>query len=76
VVKVPHHGSANFVEGFADWVNAEIALISVGQDNEYGHPSPEALRAWGGAEIFRTDHLGAVSLSLSTEGVWSAVTQG
>jgi competence protein ComEC len=76
VVKVPHHGSANLDEGFGAWVNAEIALISVGQDNEYGHPSPEALRAWGGGEIFRTDQDGSVSLSLSPEGVWSAVTQG
>jgi competence protein ComEC len=76
VIKVPHHGSANLAEGFADWVNAEIALISVGQDNEYGHPAPEALRAWGGSEIFRTDQDGAVSLSLSPEGLWSAVTQG
>ena len=76
VVKVPHHGSANLAEGFADWVGAEIALISVGQDNEYGHPAPEALRAWGASEIFRTDQEGAVSLSLSPEGLWSAVAQG
>lgn len=75
VVKVPHHGSANLDEGFADWVKAEIALISVGQDNEYGHPALEALRAWSGSELFRTDEDGAVSLSLSLEGVWSAVTQ-
>ena len=75
VVKVPHHGSANLDEGFATWAHAEIALISVGQDNEYGHPAPEALLAWGGSEIYRTDLDGAVSLSLSPEGVWSAVTQ-
>jgi competence protein ComEC len=75
VVKVPHHGSANLDEGFAAWANAEIALISVGQDNDYGHPAPEALDAWGGSEIYRTDLDGAVSLSLTPEGVWSAVTQ-
>lgn len=75
VVKVPHHGSANLDEGFATWVDAEFSLISVGEDNEYGHPAPEALQAWGGSEIFRTDQDGAVSLSLSPEGVWSAVTQ-
>jgi competence protein ComEC len=75
VVKVPHHGSANLDEGFATWVNAEIALISVGQDNDYGHPAPEALDAWGRSEIYRSDQDGAVSLSLTPEGVWSAVTQ-
>ncbi len=76
VVKAPHHGSANLDEGFASWASAEIALISVGKDNDYGHPAPEALNEWSGAEIFRTDEDGAVALSLSPEGVWSALTQG
>ncbi len=76
VVKAPHHGSANLDEGFASWASAEIALISVGKDNDYGHPAPEALNEWSGAEIFRTDQDGAVALSLSPEGVWSALTQG
>ncbi len=76
VVKAPHHGSANLDEGFASWASAEIALISVGKDNDYGHPAPEALNEWGGAEIFRTDQDGAVALSLSPEGVWSALAQG
>ncbi len=75
VIKLPHHGSANLDEGFASWANAEIALIGVGKDNDYGHPSPEVLKQWSGAEIFRTDQDGAVALSLSPEGVWSALTQ-
>jgi competence protein ComEC len=37
VVKVPHHGSANLDPGFSEWAGAEIALISVGEDNDYGH---------------------------------------
>ncbi len=75
LIKLPHHGSANLDERFASWANAEIALIGVGKDNDYGHPAPEALKQWSGAEIFRTDQDGAVALSLSTEGIWSAVTQ-
>ncbi len=75
VIKLPHHGSANLDEGFASWASAEIALIGVGKDNDYGHPSPEVLKQWSGAEIFRTDQDGAVALSLSPEGVWSALTQ-
>ena len=75
IVKIPHHGSANLDEGFADWANAEIALISVGQDNDYGHPAAEALAQWSESEIYRTDQDGAVSFSLSEEGVWSALTQ-
>ncbi len=76
VIKLPHHGSANLDEGFASWASAEIALIGVGKDNDYGHPAPEALNEWSGAEIFRTDQDGAVALSLSPEGVWSALTHG
>jgi competence protein ComEC len=75
IVKIPHHGSANLDEGFADWANAEIALISVGQDNDYGHPAAEALAQWSESQIYRTDQDGAVSFSLSEEGVWSALTQ-
>jgi len=75
VIKLPHHGSANLDERFASWANAEIALIGVGKNNDYGHPSPAALKQWSGAEIFRTDQDGAVALSLSDQGVWSAVTQ-
>ncbi len=75
VIKLPHHGSANLDEGFASWASAEIALIGVGKDNDYGHPAPEALKQWSGAEIFRTDQDGAVALSLSPQGVWSALTQ-
>ncbi|MCH9676626.1 MAG: DNA internalization-related competence protein ComEC/Rec2 [Actinomycetia bacterium] len=75
IVKIPHHGSANLDQGFADWANAEIALISVGQDNDYGHPAAEALAQWSESQIYRTDQDGAVSFSLSEEGVWSALTQ-
>ena len=75
IVKIPHHGSANLDKRFADWANAEIALISVGQDNDYGHPAAEALAQWSESQIYRTDQDGAVSFSLSEEGVWSALTQ-
>src|SRR5699024_392006 len=43
VVKMPHHGSSNLDEGFMDEVAAPVALVSVGADNTYGHPTPSAL---------------------------------
>jgi competence protein ComEC len=75
IVKVPHHGSANLDPGFSGWAKPEIALISVGEDNDYGHPARVAIDQWRGARIYRTDQDGAVALSLSPDGVWSAVTR-
>nr|WP_238351474.1 ComEC/Rec2 family competence protein [Kribbella shirazensis] len=43
VLKVPHHGSAQQDPGFIAAVNARLALISAGRDNDYGHPAPRTL---------------------------------
>lgn len=64
VVKTPHHGSANFDAGLMAEVRAPMAVISVGEDNDYGHPSPahlEVLRRNGYA-VFRTDERGDVAV--------------
>jgi competence protein ComEC len=60
VVKVPHHGSRYQVPQFATWSGARIALISVGQDNDYGHPSGSTIGQYraAGARIGRTDEQG------------------
>lgn len=63
VVQVPHHGSEfSSTPGFIAAVSAEVALVSVGADNPYGHPSPDALSRWtaAGAEIHRTDEEGTL----------------
>ena len=43
VLKMPHHGSSNVDEGFMEKITAPLAVISVGADNTYGHPTPTAL---------------------------------
>ena len=59
VLKVAHHGSED--RGLPDLLRTlrpRIAVISVGQGNDYGHPRPEtlaALRAFPGLETLRTD---------------------
>jgi competence protein ComEC len=64
VVKVAHHGSAD--DGLAallERLRPRVAVISVGEDNEYGHPAAStlaALRAQPGVRTFRTDVDGAV----------------
>ncbi len=64
-LKVGHHGSRfSSVDELVRAVRAEVALVSVGRDNRYGHPSPEALSRLGPAtRIWRTDHEGALLLT-------------
>jgi competence protein ComEC len=68
VIKVPHHGSRNQSTNFAKRVQAQIAIISVGKDNEYGHPAPETVFLYEttGAKVIRTDQHG--SIAISTDG--------
>jgi len=68
VLKVPHHGSRHQDLDFLTGLRARLALISVGQDNDYGHPSSEVLAALTatGAQVRRTDLDGDV-LVLRTE---------
>ena len=63
VLKVGHHGSStSSTPDFLDAVRPRIALVSVGQGNTYGHPSPNIMASLAerGAEVVRTDRLGTV----------------
>nr|WP_112282402.1 ComEC/Rec2 family competence protein [Prauserella muralis] len=57
ILKVPHHGSRFTLPQFLGAVTPRVALVSVGRDNTYGHPSPVTLRwlSGGGALVARTD---------------------
>ncbi len=64
VVKTPHHGSANLDDALMAAVRAPVGVVSVGRDNDYGHPAArhlEVLRRNGYA-VFRTDEHGDVAL--------------
>lgn len=67
IVKVSHHGSADQSATFYQQVDADVALISVGQGNSYGHPTKSALRmlTHSGTRVFRTDRDGSVALGVS-----------
>jgi competence protein ComEC len=63
VLKIGHHGSKNSsTEEFLGAVHPKIAIVSAGEDNPYGHPSPEALQRLeeAGVRVLRTDRDGAV----------------
>ena len=65
IVKVPHHGS--LTSSSWDFVRAlrpRVAIASAGRSNHFGHPVPEVLDRYRaiGAEVFRTDQDGAVTV--------------
>jgi beta-lactamase superfamily II metal-dependent hydrolase len=65
VLKVAHHGSRHSTtRAFLERVRPEVAVISCGADNEYGHPAQETLdrlRRWVRA-VHRTDLEGEIVL--------------
>ena len=63
ILKVPHHGGfSDSNEEFFSCVNPEIAVISVGDENPYGHPSRATIAALerGGCAVYRTDERGDI----------------
>jgi hypothetical protein len=78
VLKVDHHGSNTsstplFLNRFAP----EIAVIQVGADNPYGHPTPETLDRLhrAGAKVFRTDEDGDIIVTIDQKEATGAVTK-
>lgn len=63
VLKVGHHGSRTSTgKKFLAMVNPEIAVISLGKDNDYGHPHKNTIKCLNkiNAEIYRTDKDGTI----------------
>lgn len=70
VIKVPHHGGrASAHSGLLHEVSSSIAVISVGKENSFGHPSEEMLEALSGSRIYRTDRDGAVRITETKKGL-------
>jgi competence protein ComEC len=64
VLKVAHHGSAYQEQRLLDAARPRVALVSVGVDNDYGHPSASTLSALvrAGAVVGRTDRDGSLAV--------------
>ncbi|HET7057296.1 MAG TPA: DNA internalization-related competence protein ComEC/Rec2, partial [Nitrospiraceae bacterium] len=65
VIKVPHHGgNSSLHEGWIASVPPEVAVISVGRVNSYGHPTEQVLDAYErqSVRVLRTDRDGAIQI--------------
>ena len=75
VLKVAHHGSATSTnEEFLAVANPRIAVISVGEDNPFGHPTVEVLdrlqNRLGVKNIYRTDKNGTIDFITDGKRLW------
>ena len=64
VLKVPHHGSRYQDAGWLTGLRARLAVVSVGEDNDYGHPATSTVQLLrdGGTTVVRTDQRGDVAV--------------
>ncbi|MGX6605083.1 ComEC/Rec2 family competence protein [Micromonosporaceae bacterium Da 78-11] len=71
ILKVAHHGSAYQEPRFLDAVDPAVALVSVGLDNDYGHPNAALLArlSAGGARVLRTDQAGDLAVVATAQGL-------
>ena len=75
VLQVAHHGAdTGTLDKNISIISPEYAIISVGKNNSYGHPSERVLKTLedAGAAIFRSDLSGAIRVTMrkGTVRVW------
>jgi len=73
VLKVAHHGAGSSSSApFLRAVSPRVALISVGEENRFGHPAGEVLQRLGavGCQVYRTDWHGTIECITDGERVW------
>ena len=73
IYKAGHHGANNASsDAFLAAVRPQIAIISSGEDNRFGHPHPETLDRLNaaGASVLRTDQLGTIAIISDGHQVW------
>jgi competence protein ComEC len=75
VLKVAHHGSSTSTSRqFLAAVDPEVAVICVGADNPFGHPSPEVMyrliERVGEDNVYRTDEDGTIEFITDGESLW------
>jgi competence protein ComEC len=77
VLKVPHHGSDDAVnEELLAATAPDLAVISVGRDNRFGHPADGTLQCLenAGITVLRTDQVGSVEVATDGQQYWTRTT--
>jgi competence protein ComEC len=77
VLKVAHHGSQDAgLDGLLDRSAPQLAVISVGPENPYGHPTAATIATLAEHEVptLRTDERGEVTITVEPGG-WRAETE-
>ena len=71
IIKVAHHGSkTSSIEQFVEKVQPKVALIGVGENNNFGHPGQDIIKRFENIKcnIFRTDKMGEITLKINSKG--------
>ncbi len=77
VLKVGHHGSRT--SSALEWLTAvesELAVISAGPENRYGHPHEVTLARLDSAgvrRVWRTDREGTLCVTVEPDGTWEVI---
>jgi beta-lactamase superfamily II metal-dependent hydrolase len=70
LLKVPHHGSkTSSSDAFLSETRPEVAVVTCGKGNRYGHPAPEVLARFKdrAIRVCRTDLDGAIVVRVTDE---------
>lgn len=79
LLKVGHHGSDTSTDPLLlERAGPELALVSVGRTNRYGHPAPEVLERLRrhGVPVRRTDLEGSISVIALEDGSFTVRAHG
>jgi competence protein ComEC len=77
VLKVAHHGSdGSSTADFLAAVQPALAVISVGAENSFGHPSPTTRLRLEGVPLLRTDLNGRVRIETDGRRLWADIERG
>jgi competence protein ComEC len=74
ILKVGHHGSHTSTDSLLlARASPEVALVSAGRFNRYGHPEPEILERLerAGAQLWRTDRQGTITVLGRPDGTYT-----
>ncbi|MGH8774824.1 MAG: hypothetical protein ACRDWI_06530 [Jiangellaceae bacterium] len=75
---MPHHGSGHQDPRLLAGLGADVALVTVGAENTYGHPAAETIELLerSGMLVRRTDVHGSLAVVRMDDGSLGVVTGG